>query len=200
MKRSLVLLIFLALFGSWAQDVPEAAAAEESLVGKLLGVEVKKSPIEELADYWAPEGWMDMKGGSAQDPSLTFFDGDHHIEIELFGGEGSRFKTPEEFLKSPEAQSAEGETKEDRRASLRSTSVPLYRRKVRLRPPTLEDPYRGKASGRKPKIVEEEFCIVPAGERFFVLTYSYEGWTQLFDPEGEEAWRGFLKSFKALKR
>ena len=78
-------------------------------------------------------------------------------------------------------------------AIIAGRKVLIYRRKIPLvlPPPGEGGPYT---------MATEEFCVVPAGKKFFILTYSYGD--NMPDPsyDGNKAWRKFLKEFRVFKK
>lgn len=160
----------------------------------------EKAPVkttEKIADYaafTAPEGWVAEEKTEQGDPQLRLEKGMHVIVVRLAGGAGSRYKSPAEFQGGFEARSMGGKPAEKARTAVVSGArIMVYRRKVPVALPPPDE--SGPAT-----MTSEEFCVLPAGKRFFVLSYSYGDTTP--DPlyDGEKAWGEFLKTFKAKKR
>ncbi|MDD2805731.1 MAG: hypothetical protein PHV33_09260 [Elusimicrobiales bacterium] len=150
--------------------------------------------IADFATYTAPEGWAAEEKIGQGDPQARLEKGLHVITVRLAGGPGSRYKSPAEFQGGFEARSLGGKPAEKARTVIVSGArVMVYRRKVPVALPPPDE--SGPAT-----LTSEEFCVLPAGRRFFVLSYSYGDTTP--DPayDGEKAWAEFLKSFRAKKR
>ena len=158
-------------------------------------------------EYQVPEGWDVWRGGpwpdeKAKDPLISLVKEFSFIRIHLFGGKESRYPTPQEYMASFAPPSFEGPTAQLGTETVAGMEIPMYRRRITLS----GDPY-----GRVPQssfpTVQEYFCIIPLGERFAVLSYSYEppqthheSSRSPFDVEGEEAWEEFLKTFKVRRK
>ena len=181
MKKLLLipLLLSLAAGPAPAEDKPMEKTAEK---------------ISDFASFKAPEGWTQREFTEQGDPQVRLEKGLHAITVRLSGGTASRYKNAPAFLAGFEARSMGGKPAEKLSNAVVSGSRALvYRRKVPLDLPPPDE------SG--PAVMgSEQFCLVPAGKRFFVLSYSYGD--SIPDPsyDGEKAWRAFLKDFKAKKR
>jgi len=165
-----------------------AAAAKEPSMAKTGEL------ISDLSQYTIPQGWTSENGLTQGDPRTVLSRDLHAITIRLAGGQGSRYKTSGDFLVGFEARSSGGKPAEKlESAAAGGARVIIYRRKVpvRLPPPDASGPA---------EFTTEEFCVVPAGKRFFVLKYSYGD--SVPDPQynGKKAWRDFLKTFKLKKQ
>ena len=163
--------------------------------------------IDDLVEYQVPEGWDVWRGElrpdeEARDPVISLVKEFSFIRIRLYGGMGSRYSTPQKYMASFAPPSPEGPTVELGTETVAGMEIPIYRRRITLS----GDPY-----GRVPEssfpTVQEYFCIVPLGKWFVVLSYSYEppqtgheSPRAPFDPEGEEAWEEFLKTFKVRRK
>lgn len=150
--------------------------------------------ISDFAAYAAPEGWAAEEKIEQGDPQARLERGMHVITVRLAGGPGSRYKSPAEFQGGFEARSLGGKPAEKARtAVVAGARVMVYKRKVPVALPPPDE--SGPAS-----MTEEEFCVVPAGKRFFILTYAYGDTTPDPSFDGEKAWGEFLKAFKMKKR
>lgn len=181
MKRRLLILPLLLL----------AAAAPG---GKEKAAVKTPEKISDYASFSAPAGWTSGEKTEQGDPQARLEKGPHVIVARLCGGPGSRYKNQREFLGGFEARSTGGKPAAKTGTTVVSGArVLLYARKVPLALPPPDE--SGPAA-----MGEEAFCLVPAGKRFFVLTYSYGDPTP--DPlyDGEKAWREFLKGFRVKKR
>jgi len=176
---NLALLLLLA--------APSPAPAKEQ-AGKV------KEKISELAAFTIPAGWLEAERLEQGDPQLRLSNGLHIINIRLAGGAGSRYRSAGDFLVGFEARSTGGKPAEKMEtAAVSGTRVLIYRRRIPVSMPPPDE------SGPS-TMTTEEFCAVPAGKRFFILTYSYGD--TIPDPsyDGDKAWRQFLKEFRALKK
>lgn len=152
-----------------------------------------KSALSSSAKYDLPQGWAEEFSLNQGDPQAVLSRGLHKIKVRLSGREGSRSKTAADFLAGLEARSRGGKRAEKTGfAVVSGIRAMLYRREI---PVSLPLPSTGGPSVFAP----EEFCVVPAGKEFFILSYSYGDPTP--DPayDGLEAWRKFLKTFRVLK-
>jgi len=180
MKRLLILPLLLL--------AAAAPAGKEAPAGK---------PMEKILDFAsipAGEGWTKSEKAEQGDPQLRQEKGLHVITARLAGGPASRYKKPAEFLGGFEARSIGGKPAEKTGTAVVSGArVVLYKRKVpgALPPPDESGPY---------ETILEHFCVVPAGKRFFILSYSYGDTTPDPSFDGERAWRDFLKAFSVKKR
>ncbi|OGR76069.1 MAG: hypothetical protein A2X32_10845 [Elusimicrobia bacterium GWC2_64_44] len=150
--------------------------------------------LADFASYAAPEGWTAVEKVGQGDPQARLEKGLHVITVRLAGGAGSRYKSPAGFQGGFEARSLGGKPAEKARTAIVSGArVMVYRRNVPVALPPPDE--SGPAS-----MTTEEFCVLPAGKRFFILSYSYGDTTP--DPayDGEKAWGEFLKTFRAKKR
>lgn len=150
--------------------------------------------ISDFAAFAAPEGWAAEEKVEQGDPQLRFEKGAHVMTVRLSGGKGSRYKSQQAFMGGFEARSLGGKPAvKTGTAVVGGSRVLLHKRKVPLALPPPD------ASGPA-ELGEEAFCLVPAGGRFFVLSYAYGDATP--DPlyDGEKAWAEFLKSFRVKKR
>lgn len=164
------------------------------LVAAPAGAKEKKvkpiaSDIEALARFKLPKGWEVEKRAGA-DPSLRVTRGRHVLRIRLYGGSGSRYAGPENFISGFEAMTMGHATEKIGEAKVGGLSLPLYRHGY---PIDLGDPHQ--VNPGPPKLAKERFCLVPAGKRFFVLSYAHE--SAIPDPSGagERAWQEFLEGF-----
>lgn len=158
--------------------VPLAAAAEG---------------IDDLAVYSAPENWAVERDTVSADPKTRWTFGRHVLTVKLLGGPGSRYASPAEYLDGFEARTLGAPAV--RVGTATAAGAPLYEHRY---PIDLGDPHE--ASPAAPVLAREEFCLVPAGKRFFALSYAYEA--VIPDPrmDGGAFWRQFLKGFSLKKR
>lgn len=156
---------------------------------------VKQTPseIEALALFSLPSGW-EVEKGSGADPSLRASRGRHVLRVRLFGGPKSRYDAPAKYLAGLEATTMGRPPERAGTAKVGDKEVPLYRHGY---PIELGDPHM--VSPEPPKLAKEHFVLVPAGKRFFVLSYAFESSIPEPSGEGEKAWEEFLKSF-SLRR
>lgn len=171
----------LALAGLLALAAP--AGAKEKRVKKSL-----PSEIERLASYAPPKAWQAEKEGKA-DPSIRFSSGPRVIRVRLFGGKGSAHASPDLFLEN--AAAAGRAPSISGSAAVAGKERPLYRAEYAV---GLGDPHER----RNPEgMAEEQFVIVPAGRRFFVLSYAYDSAVPAAPGSAEDKdWEAFLASFK----
>ena len=167
-------------------------AAPASVPAKEQPMKIKAS-LTDAAKYEVPKGWTDEFSMNQGDPQALLSLDLHQIKVRLSGGEGSRYKTAGDFLVGLEARSKGGKQPEKTgSAAVSGARVMLYRREVAVSLP-LPD------TGGPSTYTQEEFCVVPAGKMFFILSYSYRD--SIPDPvyDGREAWRKFLKTFRVSK-
>lgn len=149
-----------------------------------------KDQIASAAAYALPGGWKQSFSLNQGDPQAELARGLHKITVRLAGGEGSRYKKAPDFTVGLEARSTGGKAPEKLGAVLVSgRKTMLYKREVSVKTPL-------PGVGGQVDYSDEEFLVLPAGSRFFVLSYSYED--SIPDPsyDGEKAWRDFLKTFR----
>ena len=163
------------------------AGAEEKAVKE------KTSAVESVARFSAPAGWI-VERREGDDPSVRISRSGRIIMIRLFGGEGSDYAQPVDYLAGPGASTMGRPPEKDKPATVAGVKTRLYRRGYPVR---LGDPHRRGAG--PPELAREMFCVVPAGRRFLVLSYADENPMPDASGEGEKAWRAFLQSFQ-LKR
>ena len=152
-----------------------------------------KAGLSAAVKYEVPQGWAEEFSLNQGDPQALISRGLHRIKVRLSGGGKSRYKTAGDFLLGFEALSKGGKRAEKTgTAAVSGRRVMMYRREV---PVSLPPPDTGGPS----VFAREEFCVVPAGKMFFILSYSYGD--SIPDPayDGLKAWRKFLKNFRVLK-
>lgn len=154
----------------------------------------KASKIDALVQYEVPSGWSVEKGGGKNDSWVRLSSSLNLIQIQLYGGTGSRYAKAEDFLSEHRSSLLPEPAVQIGTVTVQGLSRPLYRSRYSIEP---GDPHEANPNLL---LAREEFCLVPAGGKFLVLSYSYEGVG--FDPamEGQEAWKTFLKGFKVKKR
>lgn len=180
MKALLVILAVLAVVGTAAAD------------GKVM--EKSREQIADFAVYKVPAGWTASAGASQGDPSLTLTRDMHTITVRLAGGPGSRYQRAADFLVGFGARSPGGKLPEKIAGlSVAGVRTIIYRRQIAV---SLPDPDKSGPSS----LTAEEFCVVQAGKRFFILSYSYGDTVPDPGYDGNAAWRKFLRSFLIKKR
>ncbi|HBL19072.1 MAG TPA: hypothetical protein DD417_20510 [Elusimicrobia bacterium] len=150
-------------------------------------------PVQETlgaARFSGPAGWESEKSGTAADPGVRFSRGLDVIKVRLLGGKGSRYAGPDAFLKGFEATTMGKAPERVRQVKAGGRKVWVYRHGY---PVDLGDPSAPPAGA--PALASEEFCVIPLGGKFFVLSFAHE--SPIPDPEaaGEKAWAALLASF-----
>ncbi len=139
----------------------------------------------------APPAWKVAKRWDRRDPEAVFSAYSQSIRVRLYGGKGSSYAAPADFLGSPEAQGAGEEPVAAGKVKVSGREADRYR---------LE--YKGEAGSpevaRSQKYrVAKEFCILPRGDRFLVLSYTVTTGALLKKPKLDEAlWARFLSSVR----
>jgi hypothetical protein len=175
-----------------AGEIHEAAQADDVAKVKVLqdsGV----FEIDSRASYKLPAGWTVEKTARAIDPALRLSRPPDVIWARLFGGTGSHYATPDEYLGGIEASTMGRPPETNEVVTVSSIKTRFYRHGY---PINLGDPHE--VNSRPPQLATEQFCIVPASDRFFVLGYAHESLLPELSREGDEAWQGFLQSFRLL--
>ena len=178
----------LFVLAAWAAAAP-AAAAQESRVND------RTEDFIGLARYQAPAGWDVDADTTAPDAYARFRLGEDAIAIRAFGGPGSAYANQAEFLAGPSARTLGKPPKRAGQAKVGTAKLPLFRRGYPIR---MGDPRRrGAPAG---PLADEVFCVLPAGERFLVLSYARENPAP--DPKagGRKAWEAFLGSLRPGRR
>lgn len=164
------------------------AAAEEPVSqtpAKAVAAAVRFTPPK----GWTPDAYANAGGA---DPVARYEKGSDAIVIRLFGGAGSDYATPAEFLAGPAAS-------EEGAASVPAGTTTVAGRKVELRrrrfPIEVADPHR---AGPTSKLKGAEvFLVLPLkGARFAVLAYRRETPIPDLHQAGEKAWAAFLKTVR----
>ena len=148
-----------------------------------------------VARFLPPEGWRLMRTEGA-DPSLRLARGGSAIRVRLFGGRGSRYFRPHDFLGSAEATALGAPAEKLGQDTVAGLRVWFYRRGILVtkRYPPITDP-------RPEDLAMEEFCILPVGNRFLVLSWAPErSAPEYLEDSGESTWRRFLADFFLAKR
>ena len=178
----------LALVAAWACAAP-AAAAQESRVND------RTEDFIGLIRYQAPPGWDVDSDTTAPDAYARFRLGEDVIAIRAFGGPGSAYADQAAFLESPSARTLGKTPRRAGQAKVGTAKLPLFRRGYPIR---MGDPRRrGAPAG---PLADEVFCVLPAGERFLVLSYARENPAP--DPKsgGRKAWEAFLRALRPGRR
>ena len=167
----------------------EAATNPETKILKETG----GNEIDSRASSKLPEGWTVEKTAQANDFGLRASRSSNVIRMRLFGGKGSRYGTAEAYLGGIEAGTMGRPPETNEVVTVSGINTRLYRHGY---PINLGDPHA--VDPRPPQLATEQFCMVPAGDRFFVLSYAHESLLPELSGEGDKAWRAFLRSFKLL--
>ena len=148
--------------------------------------------IDDLARFSAPENWAVERDTVSADPKSRWTFGRHVLTVKLFGGPGSEYETPAAFLDGFGARTMGAPAV--RIGTATAAGAPLYEYRY---PVELGDPHA--ASPVPPVLARAEVCLIPAGKRFFAVSYAYEA--IIPDPRlnGQGFWRDFLKGFKLKK-
>ena len=140
--------------------------------------------------YSAPSGWELERNKPGREPELRFSKDLDAIKIRLRGGKGSRYASASDFVQGFEATTLGRPPEKLRKIRVAGRRVWLYRHgyPVMLGDPHMQDP-------RPPQLAQEEFCVIPWGGKFWVLSWTLD--SPVPDPEaaGERAWELFLSSF-----
>ena len=125
--------------------------------------------IDRLARYEPPADWSIEHRSQGTDDLLRFEESSEtRIQMRVFGGKGSVHATPADFLKSPAASTMGRPPKKLGAVTVAGLSTRLYESGY---PVGLGDPH---VKARAPKLGRELFCLVPAGKRFIVLSFSQD--------------------------
>lgn len=152
-----------------------------------------KTDLSAAAKYEAPQGWVEEFSLNQGDSQAVLSRGLHKIKIRLSGRADSRSKTANDFLAGLESRSRGGKLAEKTGSAVISgVRVMMYRREI---PISLPPPDTAGPSVFAP----EEFCVVPVGKMYFILSYSYGDSIPDISYDGLKVWRKFLKNFQILK-
>jgi hypothetical protein len=171
------------------------------LILPALAAEPKENPVSKpplefagVARFPPLEGWR-VRRTEGADPSLSLVRGEDIIKVRLFGGKGSRYPRYHDYLKGFEATTMGNPPERLRQETVGGLRVWFYRHGYPLMQgdPHVMDP-------RPPELAMEEFCILPAGGRFLVLSWASESAAPEPEADGEEAWRSFLRDFSLIKK
>ncbi|HBA61115.1 MAG TPA: hypothetical protein DCZ92_09910 [Elusimicrobia bacterium] len=152
-----------------------------------------KARLADAARYEVPQGSTETFVTNQGDPQAVLARDLHKIKVRLSGGKGSRYKTSGDFMAGFEVLSKGGKKAEKAGPVLVSGErVMLFSREVAVSLPAPD-------TGGPSIFGKEEFCVVPYGKQFFVLSYAYGD--SIPDPsyDGLAAWRQFLKTFRLVK-
>jgi hypothetical protein len=157
---------------------------------------VNKPPLEfaGVARFPPLEGWT-VRRTEGTDPSLILSRDQDIIKARLFGGKGSRYLRLPDYLKGFEATTMGNPPEKVREATVSGLRIWFYRHGYPLMQgdPSVMDP-------RPPMLASEEFCILPVGGRFLVLSWAVESPAPDPDAPGEAVWQSFLDSFSLIKK
>lgn len=159
-------------------------------------VNVKKpsDSVAELVTFAAPTaGWhpVEYANSGGVDPVLRFERLSDAIVVKAYGGPGSAYKTPEDFLKGPAATSSGAAPESVGTVEVAGKKAKLWRRRFHV---DLPDPHGPPA----PVMMgSETFLVLPAsGKRFVVLSKVRESPAPDLEDVGGKAWEAFLKTVK----
>lgn len=175
---SLIVLFFLA--------IPATALAEEP------HVKIKTS-LSAVVLYEVPQGWAEEFSINQGDPQSVISYELHEITVRLSGGKASRYKTAGDFLTGFEARSMGRTPEKIETVVVSGMHSLLYLRSV---PVSLPPP---DTTGTA-EFGVKEFCLVPAGETFIILSYFYGDSIPDISYNGHRVWRKFLSDFIVLRR
>jgi hypothetical protein len=150
--------------------------------------------LDAIVSYTLPDGWDVEKSAGRADPGVRLSRSLHVIQVRLFGGRDSRYASAEAYLRGFEATTMGRPPEKVGIVTVAAVDTWLYRHGY---PIDLGDPHI--SNPRFPSLATEKFCILRTGSRFLVLSHTYESPIPDPFPEGEEAWEGFLRSFRLLK-
>ncbi len=178
MTHSLLSLVLILLLNVGVLRAKEAPVKSKA-------IEVAGALVE------LPEGWSVEKETAAAQPWIRLHRGRHEIGIRVFGGPTSRYATPAAFLDSFEARTKAALADKVGKVRVLGVKTVLYRRGY---PVDLGDPHA--TGGPEARMAREDFCLAPAGKRFYVLSHSDESHPP--DPEKteEKDFQRLLRSFR----
>ncbi|MDD5302369.1 MAG: hypothetical protein PHS14_04595 [Elusimicrobia bacterium] len=165
------------------------AAAEEHVT-----VKTPAQAVAAAVRFTPPKGWTADAYANAEgaDPVLRYERFSDAVVIRLFGGPGSDYATPADFLAGPGASEEGAPSAPAGTATVAGKKVELRSRRV---PIETADPHR--ASPPTKLKGTEVFCVLPLkGGRFAVLAYRRESPIPDLHRTGEKAWEAFLKTVK----
>jgi hypothetical protein len=148
-------------------------------------------PVSAAARFKAPAGWQREAGSFGADSFLSFSSGTLRLRVQMLGGKGSRYASPNEFLAGPEARGADGKAAVGRLTSVGGRKLKVYARSYQA-----PSGAPGGMSTGGGDDVEERFALVPAGKAFFVLSYTRRNEAPAESPLDLAVWTRFLASFK----
>ncbi|MBI3549462.1 MAG: hypothetical protein HY078_10525 [Elusimicrobia bacterium] len=150
--------------------------------------------IQSHAKYQAPRGWSRRSNSMGEDHALFYSKGPFEIRVQLLGGPDSSFSGPQDFLDSFSAGGGEKESfKEIGSSAVAGADRALYEHR---HTPVVRDPH-GPAPASRP--VRELLCVVPAGRRYFVLTFSASSDDARVLETVREEWTALLSTFSVVK-
>lgn len=161
-------------------------------VSALAGESDIKASLSAVVRYEVSQGWSEKFSINQGDPQSVISYDLHEITVRLSGGKESRYKTASDFLTGFEARSMGAHPEKLETVLVSGMQSLLYRRAV---PVSLPPP----GTGGPVQSGGEEFCLVPAGETFIVLSYSYGDSIPDISYDGYKIWRKFLSDFHVLK-
>jgi hypothetical protein len=181
-KRGLTLLFFLCL---------AILAFSNFAYGN--DVDGVQSRIDARAAYTVPEGWDLEVGTDVNNPVIYIRKGYDTIRIILLGGKNSHWATPEDYIKLPGTTMGHPPKKI---AKIKVADIETWLYEIGI-PINLGDPHWPPTGTIA--LGKEQYCIIPASEKYFVLSCSCK--SAIPDPNAvaEETWKSFLKAFRLRK-
>ena len=152
-----------------------------------------QSRIDARASYTVPEGWNLEEGTDMNNPAIYIRKGYDTITISLLGGKASRWATPEDYIKLPGTTMGHPPKKI---AKIKVAGIETWLYEIGI-PINLGDPHCPPTGTIH--LGKEQYCIIPASEKYFVLSYSCNGAAPDPDKIAEETWKSFLKAFRLRK-
>ncbi len=149
--------------------------------------------IAALVSRRPPKGWNleEYANSGGADPVEAYVDGVDRITVRAFGGPGSAYKKPADFLSGAAAGTMGRKPEAAGSVKVAGRRLTVYKRGF---PVNLGDPH---APSGPTMLGREYFCVLPvSGGRFIVLSYARESPAPDLERRGERAWEAFLKTVK----